>query len=390
MAFGVRSRYVGLMRPTMTNIGHNIFLHGEPNGLDAFTPIGDLVGSITPGDLHYVSSHGSVPPDIDPRQHRLVISGMVERPLVLTLDELMRLPSVTRVHYIECVVNRPTPVGRTLEQMHGMTACSEWTGVPLSVLLNEVGVKAGANWVYAEGAETIRLGNSMPLGKAEDCIVAYGQNGEPVRPHQGYPLRLVVPGFQGKYSVKWLRRIRLVKRPLITYWEKLHFLKVGEPDEGELRGKLGDFYLEQGPKSVITFPSGEQRLSGPGYYTISGLAWSGSGAVRRVEVSTDGGHLDAHLAVRNAGRFSFTVVMRLQFQPFLPLLAMVVNEVEHHLSIFDRLAIRVPYDGHIHLSRLLCGSRVFLSRKCRKRYAKDKQAVSGQALDIHGLLLSYR
>ena len=289
MAFGVRSRYVSLMRPTMTNIGHNMFLHGEPNGLDAFTPIGELVGSITPADLHYVSSHGSVPPDIDPRQHRLVISGMVERPLVLTLDELMRLPSVTRVHYIECVVNRPTPVGKTLEQMHGMTACSEWTGVPLSVLLNEVGVKAGANWVYAEGAETIRLGNSMPLGKADDCIVAYGQNGEPIRPHQGYPLRLVVPGFQGKYSVKWLRRIRLVKGPLITYWEKLHFLKVGEPDEGELRGKLGDFYLEQGPKSVITFPSGEQRLSGPGYYTISGLAWSGGGAVRRVEVSTDGG-----------------------------------------------------------------------------------------------------
>jgi sulfane dehydrogenase subunit SoxC len=292
MAFGERSRFVTIMRPTMTNIGRNMFLHGEPDGLDAFTPLSELVGSITPSDLHYVSSHGSLPPDIDPRQHRLVISGMVERPLVFTMDELMRLPAVSRVHYIECVVNRPMPEGKTLEQMHGMVACSEWTGVPLAVLLNEAGVKAGANWVFAEGAEAIRLGASLPLGKAmDDVLVAYGQNGEPVRPHQGYPLRLVVPGFQGKYHVKWLRRIRLVNRPLMSYWEKHHFMKSGDRPGGEARGRdwAGDFYLEQGPKSIITFPSGGQRLPSPGYYRISGLAWSGCGAVRRVEVSTDGG-----------------------------------------------------------------------------------------------------
>ena len=196
----------------MSNIGRNIFLHGEPDGLDAFTPLRDLVGNITPADLHYVSSHDSVPPDIDPAHHRLVISDMVKRPLAFTMDELVRLPSVSRPHCIECVVNRPTTEGRTLEQMHGMIACSEWTGVPLSVLLDEVGVEPGANWVSAEGAESIRLGASLPLAKAvDDVIVAYGQNGEPVRPHQGYPLRLVVPGFQGKYHVKWLRRLRLVK-----------------------------------------------------------------------------------------------------------------------------------------------------------------------------------
>ena len=292
MAFGERSRFVTVTRPTMSNIGQNIFLHGEPDGLDAFTPLRDLVGNITPADLHYVSSHGSVPPDIDPRHHRLVISGMVKWPLVFTMDELVRLPSVSRPHYIECVVNRPTPEGKTVEQMHGMVACSEWTGVPLAALLDEVGVEAGANWVFAEGAESIRLGASLPLGKAlDDVIVAYGQNGEPVRPHQGYPLRLVVPGFQGKYHVKWLRRLRLVKRPLMSYWEKHHFLDRGYRPGGEARSSDfgGDFYLEQGPKSVITIPSGEQRLPGPGYYTIAGLAWSGSGAVRRVEVSTDGG-----------------------------------------------------------------------------------------------------
>ena len=292
MAFGERSRFVTVMRPTISNIGQNIFLHGEPDGLDAFTPLRDLVGNITPSDLHYVSSHGSVPPDIDPGHHRLVISGMVKRPLVFTMDELVRLPSVSRPHYIECVVNRPTTVGKTVEQMHGMIACSEWTGVPLATLLDEVGVEAGANWVFAEGAESIRLGASLPLGKAlDDVIVAYGQNGEPVRPHQGYPLRLVVPGFQGKYHVKWLRRLRLVKRPLMSYWEKHHFLDRGYRPGGEARASDfgGDFYLEQGAKSVITFPSGEQRLPSPGHYTIAGLAWSGSGAVRRVEVSTDGG-----------------------------------------------------------------------------------------------------
>ena len=292
MAFGERSRYVTVMRPMISNIGQNIFLHGEPEGLDAFTPLRDLVGNVTPSDLHYVSSHGSVPPDIDPGQHRLVISGLVKRPLAFTMDELVRLPSVSRPHYIECVVNRPTTEGKTVEQMHGMIACSEWTGVPLSALLDEVGVEPGANWVFAEGAESIRLGASLPMGKAlDDVIVAYGQNGEPVRPHQGYPLRLVVPGFQGKYHVKWLRRLRLVKRPLMSYWEKHHFLDRGYRPGGEARTSDfgGDFYLEQGPKSVITFPSGAQRLPGAGYFTISGLAWSGSGAVRRVEVSTDGG-----------------------------------------------------------------------------------------------------
>ena len=278
MAFGERSRYVTVMRPTMSNIGQNIFLHGEPDGLDAFTPLRDLVGNIVPSDLHYVSSHGSVPPDIDPRQHRLVLSGMVKRPLAFTMDDLVRLPSVSRPHYIECVVNRPTPNGKTVEQMHGMVACSEWTGVPLSALLDEVGVEAGANWVFAEGAESIRLGASLPLAKAmDDVIVAYGQNGEPVRPHQGYPLRLVVPGFQGKYHVKWLRRLRLVKRPLMSYWEKHHFLDRGYRPGGEARASNfgGDFYLEQGPKSVITFPSANSGCPAPAI--TPSPAWPGPG-----------------------------------------------------------------------------------------------------------------
>ena len=226
-----------------------------------------------------------------------MIYGMVDRPLVLTMDELMRFPAVSRVHYIECIANAPRAEEKTLEQMHGMIGCSEWTGVPLSLLLKEVGVRGGASWVLSEGAEATKLGASMPMGKAmDDVLVAYGQNGEALRPHNGFPLRLVVPGFQGKYHVKWLRRIRVVDRPYITYWEKHSYAKrtaarrtgpntmANSHTAGE-----GSYFMEQGPKSVITFPSGEQRLPSRGYYTINGLAWSGCGAVRRVEVSTNGG-----------------------------------------------------------------------------------------------------
>ena len=209
------------------------------------------------------------------------------------MDELMRLPAVSRIHYIECVVNGPAARGKTLEQMHGMIACSEWTGVPLSVLLNEVGVRGGATWVLAEGAEATKLAATLPMGKAmDDVLVAYCQNGEPVRPHQGYPLRLVVPGFQGKYHVKWLKRIKVVDRPYLAYWEKHSYMKnrnLSIPGLQHIYGQEGSYTLEQGPKSVITFPSGEQQLPSPGYYTITGLAWSGCGAVRRVEISTDGG-----------------------------------------------------------------------------------------------------
>jgi sulfane dehydrogenase subunit SoxC len=281
MAFGEPSRFANISRKPATML-RNLDLHGEPKGIEALTPLGELTGTITPSGLHYVSSHGNLPPDIDPRLHRLRIYGMVSRPLVFTMDELKRLPSVSRIHYIECIANSPVPDGKNLEQMHGMIACSEWTGVPLSLLLKEAGVRGGAQWILAEGASASSLATSVPMGKAmDDVLVAYGQNSEPVRPHNGYPLRLLVPGFQGKYHVKWLKGIKVVDRPYMTYWEKHHYVKSA--------GRQGGYLLEQGPKSVITFPSGEQRVPSRGYYTITGLAWSGCGAVSRVEVSIDGG-----------------------------------------------------------------------------------------------------
>jgi sulfane dehydrogenase subunit SoxC len=246
------------------------------------TPLQDSVGVITPSSLHYVATtRGSFIPDIDPREHRLMIHGMVDRPLTFTLEDLKRLPSVTRLHFIECAGNRSTPRGKTVQETHGMTSCAEWTGVLLSVLLKEAGVKAGASWFVAEGAEEVKGASSMPLAKAmDDCLVCYGMNGEAVRPQQGFPLRLMVPGFEGIFSTKYLRRIKVVDRYYMNYND------YGHMDRDHKETALG---YQIGPKSVITFPSGGQQLPGRGFYEVSGLAWSGGGAIRKVEVSTDGG-----------------------------------------------------------------------------------------------------
>jgi sulfane dehydrogenase subunit SoxC len=264
------------------------------------SPIQDQAGIVTPVALHYILMHNRTleglpndPPDLDPKTHRLLIHGMVDRPLVLSLDDLKRLPSVTRFHFLECNANsNPTGVSgalrravtATAQDTHGLTSCSLWTGVPLHVLLEQAGVQKSATWIEAEGAEEEHHTKSIPMAKAmDDCLVVYGQNGEAVRPEQGYPMRLLVPGYEGINNVKWLRRIKLVDEPYMGMLESTTYPSL-RPD-----GKARWFQFEMGPKSVITRPSGGQQLAGAGFYEISGLAWSGGGAIRRVEVSTDGG-----------------------------------------------------------------------------------------------------
>lgn len=279
VAYGERSRFVTSAR----------IPHGERPSPDAFgllfhvaTPLQDQLGVITPSSLHYVATtKGAFVPDIDPKEHRLLIHGMVDRPLTLSLEDLKRLPFVSRLHYIECMGNRSTPAAKTVQESHGMTSCAEWTGVLLSVLLKEAGLQHGASWIIAEGAEEVKGASSIPLAKAmDDCIVCYGMNGEPVRPQQGFPLRLMVPGFEGIYSTKYLRRIKVVDQHYMTYNDYGHINR---------DAKAVALGYQIGPKSVITSPSGGQQLPGRGFYEISGLAWSGGGTVRRVEVSTDAG-----------------------------------------------------------------------------------------------------
>jgi sulfane dehydrogenase subunit SoxC len=251
------------------------------------TPLAETPGIITPSALHYEVHRGGVP-DIDPRKHRLLIHGLVDRPVVLTMEEIKRLPSTSRILFLECQGNTQrewqAPTGKTVQQTHGTTSCSEWTGVPLSVLLREVGVQKGATWIIAEGADATGNERSIPLAKAmDDVLVAYSQNGEAVRPENGYPLRLIVPGWTGNINVKWLRRLKVVDRPYLTRMDG-----VGQPTLMP-DGKARQLQFVMEAKSVITFPSGGQQLPGPGSYEITGLAWSGRGLVHRVEVSTDGG-----------------------------------------------------------------------------------------------------
>ncbi len=279
IAYGERSHFVTSVRvPVVERTSPDAF------GLTyhVLSPLQDSVGIITPSSLHFLGTHrGSFVPDIDPKQHRLLIHGMVDHPLEFTMDELRRFPSVSRVHFIECLGNHSKPEYKTVQETHGLTSCSEWTGVPLSLLLKQVGVQKGASWVVSEGAEEVKGAGSIQLAKAmDDCLVCYGQNGEAIRPQQGFPLRLIVPGFEGIYNTKWLRRIKVVDRYYMTYDDYGHISD--DPKQAALT-------FQWGPKSVITFPSGGQQLPGPGIYQLTGLAWSGGGAVRKVEVSADGG-----------------------------------------------------------------------------------------------------
>jgi sulfane dehydrogenase subunit SoxC len=263
------------------------------NHITYFTPIQDYAGIITPAPLHFVQLHTSYFPVIDAQQHRLTIHGLVDRPLSFGMDDLKRLPSVSRIHFVECQANGAPMghdngnenMGMPVQYVWGMMSCSEWTGVPLSVLLNEAGLQPKASWVISEGAEAGKWSHTIPLAKAmDDVIVAYGQNGEPLRPEQGYPLRLLVPGWEGLNNVKYLRHIKVVDHHLDP--TGVNHAAIARAD---LDHKYRWYHFQWGPKSVITRPSGGLKIPGQGYVQITGLAWSGGGAVSKVDVSTDGG-----------------------------------------------------------------------------------------------------
>ena len=259
----------------------------------SFAPLQSLFGIVTPSGLHFERHHQGWW-DVDPSKHRLMINGsddkMLKKPLVFTVDEIMRLPSVSRFHFIECGANTGMEWGNvavpTCQYTHGMLSCSEFTGVPLKILLDMAGVdyKRG-RYVLAEGADGSSMTRTVPMELVEsgEVLVAYGQNGEMLRPEQGYPLRLVVPGVQGVSWVKYLRRIEVGDRPYGTKDEAIHYMDL-MPD-----GLHRQYTSLQECKSVVTTPSGGQVLLDKGYYNITGLAWSGKGKVKRVDVSVDGG-----------------------------------------------------------------------------------------------------
>ena len=266
-------------------IGANRLVAG--NGV-SWTPLEDLEGMLTPSGLHFERHHNGVP-QIDPAQHRLLIHGLVEQPLSFGVKELLRYPMRSHIIFIECGGNsnagwHAEAIQRPVGSVHGMVSCSEWTGVPLSVLLAEAGVDRRASWAVAEGADAVAMNVSLPLSKLQDdCIVALYQNGERLRPEHGYPMRLVAPGWEGVLNVKWLRRLQVTDRPVMARNETAKYTEL-QPD-----GSARQFTFVMDAKSLITSPSHGQRLSGPGVYEIRGLAWSGRGRIAQVEVSADGG-----------------------------------------------------------------------------------------------------
>jgi sulfane dehydrogenase subunit SoxC len=259
-----------------------------PNNFNSWTPLQDLHGIVTPSALHFERHHNGVPL-IDPSRHRLLIHGLVKRPMIFTVDDLERLPASSRLAFLECSGNShdlwlQVNPDFTVQDTHGLTSTSEWTGVKLSTLLEAVGAQRGASWMLAEGSDSAGMDRSVPLTDEvlQEAIICYGQNGEALRPEQGFPLRLFIPGYEGNINVKWLRRLKLGTAPFMTREETSKYTDL-MPD-----GKAYQFSLVMEAKSVITSPSGRQQIH-PGFHEIRGLAWSGRGRVTKAEVSVDGG-----------------------------------------------------------------------------------------------------
>lgn len=254
------------------------------------TPLQDLDGIITPADLHFERHHGGIP-EIDPERYVLLIHGMVERPMKFTLADLKRFPSRSRICFIECSGNGFSGYHRqwsskemTPQQLDGLTSTSEWAGVMLSTLFREVGVRPGAKWFLAEASDAAVMTRSIPIEKAwDDAMIAYGQNGEAIRPEQGYPARLLLPGWEGNAQVKWIRRIEVSDHPFMTREETS---KYTDP-LANCTARLFSFVMDA--KSTITFPAYPFVLPEKGWWEIKGLAWSGRGSITRVDISTDGG-----------------------------------------------------------------------------------------------------
>jgi sulfane dehydrogenase subunit SoxC len=301
-AYGERATYEKAARDVRESV--------TPGTGSTRSPLQDLDGIITPSSLHFERHHAGVP-DIDPEKHQILLHGLVEKPLMFTMSDLRRFPSVSQIRFIECSGNSAAEMAGDPQidpqQSAGLFSCSEWTGVPLKTLLDEARLKPEAKWIVAEGADACMMARSLPIEKAlDDILVAYAQNGEPLRPEQGYPVRLVVPGWEGNVNVKWLHRVHVVDQPAMTRDETSHYTDL-MPD-----GTARIFTFPMEAKSIITRPAGGQRLAhGAASYEITGLAWSGRGKVTRVEISTDGGaswkdaDLESPVLPKAATRFRF-------------------------------------------------------------------------------------
>ncbi len=256
----------------------------------AVAPIQDLNGIITPNGLFFNRCHGGTP-TIDPNEHRLMIHGLVEKPLVLTMDELKRYPSVSRIHFIECPANGGPewrgPQFNSIQFAKGFMSCAEWTGVYIKDILADLGLKPNARWMLAEGVDNSHMGRTIPVDKVlDDAMIVWGQNGEALRPEQGYPIRLLVPGWEGNLCVKWLGRLEFASEPFYAKEETAKYTALLPT------GKAIQHFYANEVNSVLTNPCPENpwdKLKKGDLVEIEGLAWSGMGTIEGVDISFDGG-----------------------------------------------------------------------------------------------------
>ena len=269
----------------------------EPRTSQSRAPHQRLDGMITPNGVFFTIVHDGVP-NIDPSAHQLLIHGLVKRPLIFSYEALLRYPMRSRIAFIECGGNSaglfsPQPLQADVQALHGLVSCAEWTGVMLSTLLDEAGIDPKAKWFIAEGADAAHVMRSAPLAKAlDDAMIVLYQNGEPLMPGNGYPMRLLLPGYEDNMNIKYVRRIKLLPEAAFSYWESQIYT---EPFPS---GKAYQFYFVNEVKSFITKPSHGQTLKGPGLYEISGIAYSGTGRIEKVMVSADGGQSWAQAALQ--------------------------------------------------------------------------------------------
>jgi sulfane dehydrogenase subunit SoxC len=282
-AYGMPSKFEAHYKRRRTDV----FVNKQNFSDWSMSPLQHQKGIITPNGVIFERHHAGTP-DIDPKTHKLVIHGMVKQPLEFSMDALMRYPSVSRFHFMECSGNGLTDWlqarSKTVQQTHGLLSCSQWTGVPASWLLDEAGLQPGAKWVLFEGADGSGHTRSIPIERVmKDVLLVYGSGGEMLRPENGYPLRAFIPGWEGNCSVKWLRRIKVSDQP----W---HFRsETARYTDPMPEGKWRQFSFTMECKSVITNPSGGMKMQGPGHYQIEGFAWSGNGHIKAVDITTDGG-----------------------------------------------------------------------------------------------------
>ena len=269
--YGAPSKHARLKR---VNIGAHPY---GPGAGSSSTPLEKLNGTITPNSLHFERHHSGIP-DIDPARHTLTIYGETNKSLQFSYEDLLAYPMETHTYFLECSGNSysnvifPEAADKTVGELNGLVSCSEWTGVPLHYLLDEAGLNSNANWIVGEGADAASLTRSIPMKIAtKNVMIALFQNGEPLRPAQGYPMRLFVPGSEGNISVKWLQNIKVQKTAAYTKDETSKYSDL------HVDGKADMFSLEMGVKSLITSPSGKMKLNRKGVYEVSGLAWSGAG-----------------------------------------------------------------------------------------------------------------